>query len=234
MQEWISRTLETPGTGIPVLAALVALGALSAAASSCCSLPVVGAITGYVGAGDGNRRRDITTAALSFAAGSIIALAAIGAAMGYAGQLVGDTFNRYGRLAVGFLLILFGLASLGLSPLRLPALRSPTRRTPGPRGMLGAILLGSLLGGSSATCAVSCCSPALLGILGVVAIQGQAAKGALVMAAFGVGYSLPLVALFLGASLGRWTLRANRAMPVVKVLAGLLMLGVGFYFLLSV
>ena len=232
MQDWIARTLETPGTGIPVLAALLLLGVLSAAASSCCSLPVVGAITGYAGASESTRRRDVAVAAVSFAAGSILVLAAIGAAMGYAGQLVGAGFNRYAKLAVGFVLIFFGLTTLGFSPFKLPGLRWPGK-VGTHTGVAGAVLLGSVLGGASATCAVSCCSPALLAILGVAALQGQVARGALVMAVFGLGYSLPLVALFLGASLGRWTLRASRVMPAIKIVAGLLMLGVGFYFLIS-
>jgi cytochrome c-type biogenesis protein len=232
MQEWVSRALEAPGLGITALAALLVLGVVSAAASTCCSLPVIGAITGYVGASEGNRRRDITIAALSFGIGSILALAVIGAAMGYAGHLVGASFSRYSRLVVGFVLIVFGLLSLGLSPVRLPAFRVPGRVN--ARGALGAVILGSALGGSSATCAVSCCSPALLAILGVAAIQGQVAKGALLMAVFGLGFSLPLVAVLLGASLGRWALGATRIMPVVKILAGVLMLGVGFYFLLTI
>ena len=221
--------------GITVVAALVLLGMLSAVASSCCSLPVVGAITGYIGTGETTRRRDITIAALSFSVGSILALATIGAAMGYAGQLVGETFNRYSRLVLGFVLILFGLMSLGLSPFKLPALQPSGKArlagTNGARGVLGAVVLGSALGGSSATCAVSCCSPALLGILGVVALQGQAIKGALLMAAFGVGFSLPLVGVLLGAGLGKWALRATKVMPAVKIISGVLMLGVGFYFL---
>ncbi|MFH1220273.1 MAG: hypothetical protein V1694_07440 [Candidatus Eisenbacteria bacterium] len=56
MQEWINRALEAPGIGITVVAALVLLGMLSAVASTCCSLPVVGAITGYVGTGETTRR----------------------------------------------------------------------------------------------------------------------------------------------------------------------------------
>jgi len=231
MQAWISRALEAPGTGITVLGALVVLGMLSAAASSCCSLPVIGAITGYAGAGEATRRRDITIAAISFAAGSIVTLAAIGAGMGYAGELVGASFTRYSKLVVGFVLIVFGLISLGFSPWRLPALRVPVRLS--VKGIPGAVILGSALGGSSAACAVSCCSPALLAIMGAVAIQGQAAKGALLMAVFGAGYSLPLVAVLLGASLGRWALRATRIMPVVKIVAGIVMLGVGFYFLVG-
>jgi cytochrome c-type biogenesis protein len=232
MQEWITRALETPGIGITALAALLVLGVVSAAASTCCSLPVIGAITGYVGASGGNRRRDITIAALSFGIGSILALAVIGAAMGYAGHLVGASFSRYSRLVVGFVLIVFGLLSLGLSPVRLPAFRPSGRAN--ARGALGAVILGSALGGSSATCAVSCCSPALLAILGVAALQGQVAKGALLMAVFGLGFSIPLVAVLLGASVGRWAMGATRIMPVVKILAGALMLGVGFYFLVTI
>jgi cytochrome c-type biogenesis protein len=232
MHAWIARALEAPGTGITVLGALFVLGMLSAAASSCCSLPVIGAITGYAGTGEVTRRRDIAIAALSFGLGSIVALAAIGAGMGYAGQIVGVSFTRYSRLVVGFVLIVFGLMSLGFSPWRLPALRVPgTSRV---RGIPGAVILGSALGGSSATCAVSCCSPALLAVLGAVAAQGQAAKGALLMAVFGAGFSLPLIAVLLGASLGRWALRATRVMPVVKIIAGIAMLGVGFYFLASI
>ncbi|MFH1312684.1 MAG: hypothetical protein ABIJ00_05605, partial [Candidatus Eisenbacteria bacterium] len=69
MEEWINQALDTPGVSITLLAALLLLGLLSAAASTCCSLPVVGAIAGYVGASESNRKRDIRVAALSFAAG---------------------------------------------------------------------------------------------------------------------------------------------------------------------
>ena len=232
MQEWISQALEAPAVGITVFAALLLLGILSAAASSCCSLPVIGAIAGYIGAGDSNRRRDIAAAAVSFLAGSILALAVIGAAMGYAGQLVGESFGRYSRLVLGLVLVLFGLISLGLFPFRLPAFRLSSKVN--TKGVLGAVILGSVLGGSSATCAVTCCSPALLAIMGVVALEGQVAKGALLMAIFGLGFGIPLVAVLLGASVGKWAFRATRIMPAIKVVAGLLMLGVGFYFLIAI
>jgi cytochrome c-type biogenesis protein len=229
MQEWINQALGAPGMGITLLAATLLLGVLSAAASSACNLPVIGAIAAYVGAGEGTRRRDIAVTALSFATGSVIALAVVGAAMGLAGQLVGENFGRYSRLVVGLVLVVFGLVSLGLSPFRLPSLRFDGRAR--KTGMLGAIALGSALGGSSATCAVSCCSPALLPVLGVVALQGQVAKGALLMTVFGLGFSIPLVAVILGAGLGRWTLRASGITPMLRIGAGILMVGVGFYFL---
>jgi cytochrome c-type biogenesis protein len=232
MQEWINQALETPGVGITLLAALLLLGLLSAVASGGCSLPVIGAIAGYVGASEGSRKRDTAVVALSFAAGSILALTVIGAAMGLAGQLVGEGFGRYSRLVLGLGLVLFGLISLGLFPFRLPSFRFSGRTN--TMGVMGAVILGSALGGSTATCAVSCCSPALLAVLGVVALRGQAAKGALLMAVFGLGFSIPLVAVLLGASLGKWALKATKIMPIVKVVAGLLMLGVGFYFLVTI
>jgi cytochrome c-type biogenesis protein len=232
MQEWINQALETPGVSITLLVALLLLGLLSAAASTCCSLPVIGAIAGYVGASESNKKRDVKIAALSFAAGSVLALAAIGAAMGLAGHLVGESFGRYSKLVVGLVLVVFGLFSLGLFPFRLPSFRFSGKTN--PRGALGAVILGSALGGSTATCTISCCSPAMLGILGVVALRGEVAKGALLMAVFGLGFSIPMVAVLLGAGLGSWLLKATRIMPVVKVVGGLVMLGVGFYFLVTV
>lgn len=229
MQEWINHAIERPEVGITLLAALLLLGILSAAASSCCSLPVVGALAGYIGSGETNKKRDVTVAALSFVAGSVLVLALIGAAMGWAGKLVDASFDHYSKIIVGLLLVVLGLASLGLFPFKLPSLRFAGRTN--TRGVVGALLLGSALGSSTAACAVSCSSPALLGILGVVALRGQAAKGAMLMAVFGLGYSIPLVAVILGAGLGKWALRASRLMPVVKIVAGVLLVGVGFYFL---
>ena len=49
--------------------------------------------------------------------------------------------------------------------------------------------------------------------------------------AFAIGFSLPLAALALGASFGKAALKAKRAEAVIRVAAGLLLIGVGFYFL---
>ena len=232
MHEWINQALENPSIGLTMLVALFLLGVVSAAAASCCSLPVVGAITAYVGSSGSNKRRDIFTETLSFVLGSILILAVIGAATGLLGQFLGASFGRYSKLVTGLVLVLFGLISLGLFPVKLPSL--DRRTNVNVRGILGPVILGSVLGASAAACTITCCSPALLLMLGMVGLNGEVAKGAGLMAVFGLGYSLPMAALMLGASLGSWTLRASRAMPVIRMVAGVAMLGVGFYFLATV
>lgn len=231
MNEWINQTLQAPGLNFPVLLALLLLGIFTAAVSAC-NIAVIGAITGYAGAGESGRRRDSVVAALGFMAGSVLAMALIGAGIGYAGKVVGESFGRYGRIVAGLMLVFLGLMSLNLLPFKLPAFKRFRGRD--VRGLPGTALFGFVLGGSSAACCLSCCTPALPLLLGMIGLQGQVLKGAVLMAIFGLGFSLPLTAILLGASLGKWALRASKAMPIVRFIAGLVLLAVGFYFLATI
>jgi len=234
MQEWINNTLSSPTLSFVILPALLLLGILNSVVS-CCNIAVIGALTGYAGTKGNKKHRDIIFVTISFMLGTILALAVIGAVIGYAGQIVGENFGRYSKLLAGLVMVFFGLMALNLIPLkklRLPGFDRINRKY--PRGIFGAIILGFALGGVSITCTLTCCSPALPIVLGVVSIQGQFVKSVLLMVIFGIGYSLPLAAILLGVSFGRWALRASKAMSVIKVIAGVLMLGVGFYFLATV
>lgn len=234
MQEWINRVLEAPDLSPVLLLALLLLGILSSV-GSCCNIAVIGALTGYAGTKGNKKYGDILFVTMSFMLGTILALAAVGAVIGYAGQVAGESFGRYSKVLTGLVLVFFGLMALGLVPfnkLRLPKFDQAARKY--PQGMFGTIIFGFALGGASITCSISCCSPALPIVLGVASLQGQVAKSALLMGIFAVGYSIPLAAILLGASLGKWALRASKAMPVIKVIAGVLLLALGFYFLLTI
>ena len=68
----------------------------------------------------------------------------------------------------------------------------------------------------------------------MASLQGAATKSALLMGMFAVGYSLPLMAILLGISFGKWALRTSKAMPAIRVIAGILLLVVGFYLLATI
>jgi cytochrome c biogenesis protein CcdA len=53
------------------------------------------------------------------------------------------------------------------------------------------------------------------------------------MAAFGVGFSLPLGAIVFGVSFGKASLKAHQAEAAIRIVAGVLLLVVGFYLLAS-
>ncbi|MBU2527917.1 hypothetical protein KKF70_00820 [bacterium] len=212
---------------------LLLLGILSAL-SSVCNVAVIGALAGYAGAKENARKADNLIVAASFMAGTVLSLTVIGAVIGFAGQMAGTGLGRYSRVLTGLLLVFFGLMALDLAPLKIPELDRKALLARLSRGMLGTVLFGFVLGGASITCSLSCASPALIVLLGVAGIQGQWLKSALLLGVFGAGYSLPLAAILLGVSYGRWSLRTSKIIPFIKISAGVLLLGIGFYFLATV
>ena len=82
----------------------------------------------------------------------------------------------------------------------------------------------------------------LLGLLCLLAGSGEPVSAAApppatppelrsVMAAFGVGFSLPLGAILLGVSLGKAAIKLQKAEAAIRVVAGVLLVCAGFYLL---
>ena len=145
MLEGLAEILKSSSLSPVVFPAAFLLG-LVGAVTSCCTLPVLGAIVGYSGtlADNGNRRALLRTA-LPFMLGTMGAFAALGAVSGLVGQVAGAALGFYWRLAAGFIMIFFGLASLNLLPVNLAnlGLTGTTCR----RRSSGATLYGLAVGG---------------------------------------------------------------------------------------
>lgn len=233
MQEWITRTLETPTFSSASLLAAFLLGLLGAM-TPCCSGVTIGAIAGYSGSvGEKGNRRDILLGGLSFMLGTILALVALGAIAGLVSQTAGATLGKYWKIFAGFFTVLAGLACLRLLPFDLSRWGSVVG-TPRGRGV-GALAWGLAIGGGAVAC-TACCNPALFVVLGMTALQGRAVLGIVIMAAFAVGYSLPLAAAVVGLSLGfsKATAAMRRLEPAVRATSGVALIAVGFYLLATI
>jgi len=233
MQEWMSQNLQSPTIGLTVLLSALLLG-LVAAVVSCCNLAVIAAVAGYSGTQSEKRsRRDILIGGLFFMLGTFASLATLGAVTGLLSQTVGSTLGVYWKLFAGLVMILFGLATLNLLPFNLPKLSYTTGTM--HRGTIKAMLFGFVVGGGITACS-ACCNPALFVALGMATLQGRTAWGAAIMAAFAVGYSLPLTGTLVGLSFGFGKLGSmtRKLAPVINVVAGILLIGVGFYLLATV
>ncbi len=228
MQEWVQRVFEAPEFGVLVLPAAVLLGLLTAVSSGC-NLAVLAAVAGSAGSRQDARRRDVVLMCVCFALGTILAMSVIGSLVGYLGQVAGSRLGLYGQAFMGVVVILFGLAVLGLLPFRLPRFQLAEGKR--PRGLLNASIFGFAVGGGSTACTVACCGPLLPVALGLAALRGEVLWGALIMMLFAVGYTLPMAVAMLGISLGRLAGFARRAAKPVRVVAGILLLGVGFWLL---
>ena len=95
-----------------------------------------------------------------------------------------------------------------------------------------AAIVGLIMGGAVSVCSLGC-NPGIFIILGVAVLQGYTLWMFGVLIAYAIGFSLPLAALMLGVSFGKSAIRFKKADTVIRRAAGVLLIGVGFYFFRS-
>jgi cytochrome c biogenesis protein CcdA len=233
MQQWIQQILSSNEAGFAFYPALFMLGMLGSV-SSCCALPVIGAVVGYAGSRDTQTgRRELLMAGAFFMIGTMLSLAVIGALTGLIGHMGGSSLGRYWQFAAGLMIVLFGLVSLKLIQIRMPKLNMGRQMF--GQGLAGAMLYGLALGGATTACSVGC-NPLLPMALGAVVLKSTILMGALALMIFALGYSLPLAAGLVGLSfgLGRLESVSQRLMPVIRIGGGIMLISVGFYLLATI
>jgi cytochrome c biogenesis protein CcdA len=52
-----------------------------------------------------------------------------------------------------------------------------------------------------------------------------------IMGAYAIGFGLPLAAIMLGVSFGKSAIKAKKAETAIRIVAGVLLIAAGFYFL---
>ena len=194
-----------------------------------CVFPILPLVLG--GAVQGNR-----LAPLAMGSGMAISFALIGLVIGALGPLLGidsDNVRIFGAL----LLIAFGLVILvpllnqrfteWMMPIASSANDASSRLDGGSLG--GAFLLGGVLGLVWSPCS----GPLLASALTLVASEGGAGRGALILGLFGIGAAIPLVAVAYASRSGfsrarGWVLNRidaiKKAFGVVILLTGLAIL----------
>ncbi len=227
--EWIKEVFNSPEFGLAILPASLLLG-LATAFSSCCNFAVMAAVAGYAGSRDDSfTRRDAVYTSFFFLVGTTVSLAVLGLLVGYFGKLANGTFGRYSLALVGLAAIFFGLLSLNFLPFRLPAIDLSKKKLRG--GFVGAGLFGLAIGAASITCTLGCSGPLLPFVLGIAAARGQSGWGALILATFAIGYSLPMAAIMLGIGVGRVTSFFKKASGPIRIVFGIALIVAGFWIL---
>jgi cytochrome c biogenesis protein CcdA len=226
--EGITATFDNVGLSPIAFPLAFLLGLASAVASACCTLPVLGAIVGYAGTREQTDRRSNLFTAFFFMLGSTVAILILGAVAGFIGQVAQLSLGRYWKVFAGIMAITFGLATLNLLPFKLP--QKKTETTKPTDGLLGAAFFGLIMGGAVIICSLAC-NPGIFIILGVAVLQGYTFWMMGVLISFAVGFSLPLAALVLGVSFGKAAVKAKKTETIIRIIAGTMLISVGFYFL---
>ena len=230
MLESITRALQDASLGPAALPLAFVLGLVSAVASACCTLPALGMLVAYSGTRQDVGRRRAVVAALAFMLGTTLALVVLGFVAGVVGQTAQAVLGRYWKLFAGVIAVLLGLAALRLLPLKLPQLGRQAGTPAAGRGLLGSAAVGMLLGGGVAACSLPC-NPGIFIVIGASVLMGHTLWGMALMAAFGLGFSLPLGAVLLGVTVGKASMKLQRAEVAVRTVAGIALVGAGLYLL---
>lgn len=179
------------------------------------------------------RRTEAIQFGVAFVTGMVATHVLLGVFAGLIGRSVEGLVGRGWGMLLGPVLILMGLVWLGKIPVRLPNLPFKIAR---PSKAWGAFMLSVPF--SVAICPF--CTPALVVLLGATAALGSAMWGGLLLAAFALGRSVPIMvgALTVGwlehaPTLDRFRRPFEVAGGVTLILSGLYMLNAAYFWIPS-
>lgn len=159
-----------------------------------------------------------------FVLGMILTHVALGLAAGLGGAWIQQFIGRQWGLALGPLLIVMGLAWPGWIRLPIPQIPIRARHAASTWGALA-------LGASFSVAVCPACTPALAVVLGIAAGIGSPIFGALLLFAFALGRTVPVI---LGATAVGWLeglRRLRRSQKAFEIAGGVVLILSGLYML---
>jgi len=192
-----------------------------------CNVAMIPLVMGFVGgAGQLSRGRSFALS-LTFAVGLAITFMLLGVVASLVGGLIGGT-SRVWYYVVAVVCLLIGLSMLGVFALPQVSGLARLREQVRVRGIPGALAVGLVSG----LVASQCATPVLAAILTyAMSREGALVYGAALLFVYALGRGVPIVlaGTFAGAlkqleALGRWS-------SVIERVSGVVIIGVGLYFL---
>jgi thiol:disulfide interchange protein DsbD len=213
----------------PLVALATLFGAGVITSLTPCIYPMIPITVGIIGgtAGAQPSRRRTVTLTLTYVVGLATFYAILGVIAGVSGSLFGTIgASPWARLAIGNLLLIFGLVMLDVIPISAPQrLGAWVSRLKG--GTLPAVFL---LGATSGIVAAPCGAPAFAAVLTWVAGTGSPVLGFVYLFVFSLGMTALLVVVGLSSGALAAMPRSGAWMLWVKKAAGLILLGVAEYY----
>lgn len=163
--------------------------------------------------GDGQRRVRV----VAFVAGLCLCYVLVGSIAGALARLSSYSTQLYAALSAA--LVLVGIATLVRHSNRCSG---ESYRSHAQRGLL------FLLGLGFGSIVSPCCGPIAIALAGIGLAAGSVVGGALSLAAFAIGHSLPLLTLLCGGRRADRVLR--EAEPALATIGGALMIALGAYY----
>jgi cytochrome c-type biogenesis protein len=217
----------------PALALATMFGAGLLTSLTPCVYPMIPITAGIIGgtAGDQASRTRIVTLTLTYVAGLALLYATLGLVAGMTGTLFGTvSASPWARLAIGNMLLLFGLAMLDVFPVS-----APQRVVAWAAALRGGTYPGVfLLGATSGVVAAPCGAPAFAAVLTWVSTTGSPALGFLYLFVFSLGMTALLVVVGIFSGVLARLPRSGNWMLWIKRVAGVILLLMAQYYFVQV
>jgi len=189
-------------------------------------------ISGYsmeelIDGGDAVIKRKVVLATAAF----VLGFSTVFVALGMSASLLGSLAHNYRdtiRIAGGILIILFGIHMSGIYSFRLLNYEGRLHMQKKPLHALGAFMIGMAFAAGWSPCM----GPQLGSILIIAGNQDTIWQGALLLVLYSLGLAIPFLILsFFINSLIRFLQRVRKAVRVVNVVAGVLLMVMGLLLL---
>ncbi|MBU1043731.1 MAG: sulfite exporter TauE/SafE family protein [Candidatus Omnitrophica bacterium] len=194
-----------------------------------CVYPIMPVIVSCLGTANLKSKTEIILISLSYILGLAIVYALLGALAALSGELFGSFQHSFWtRFIIANIFILMGLFMLEVFRMPQFSLLGKIKSTD-KSGAAGAFLTGALSG----LVVGPCSTPVLGGILAYVASKQNIGLGISLLFVYALGMGFPLLILGIFIGLLKKMPRSGQWMEKIKKLFGLMLIGVGEYFLLG-
>ncbi|MBU0494815.1 MAG: cytochrome c biogenesis protein CcdA [Chloroflexi bacterium] len=191
-----------------------------------CNVAMIPLVVGFVGGTASPSRWRSFALSLAFAVGLALTFMALGVIAALFGGLIGGE-TRILYYLVATVCIVLGLHLLGVFAIPIPEVLVRQRERIRQRGLLGALLLGLVSG----LVASQCATPVLAAILTLVMVKGAVVYGATLLFVYALGRGVPVVLAGTFVGVSKSLLALERWNTVLERASGVVIIGVGLYFL---
>ncbi|MCL2312671.1 MAG: hypothetical protein FWC41_09360 [Firmicutes bacterium] len=233
MSEWINSVLSTDQTGFIALVAAFLLGVVSVFTCAC-NFAVIGVVAGYTGSlGATGKTKIIVLSSIFFLLGTVVAMSIIGCFIGFAGEFISAVMGNYWKIAVGVILIFFGIYILDILPFKIPGISFNFQSK--KSGIAGAVLFGFVVG-TLTSLGTLCCNPIFPIVVAASLVTGSTLWGFVLLLTYALGFGATLAAAMLGVGLGIGKLSKllTKSAVIIKYAGGITLIVLGFYFLITI
>ena len=196
-----------------------------------CVFPMVPILSGII-AGEGEQvtRARAFSLSLVYVLAMALTYTTVGVIAALAGYNLQAAFqNPWVLSAFAVVFVALALAMFGFYNLQVPASVQAKLTEISNRQSGGSLIGAGIMGFLSALIVGPCVTAPLIGVLGFIAMTGDAVLGGSVLFALSIGMGLPLLAI--GVGLGSWLPRAGGWMDAVKAVFGVGLLALAIWML---